>query len=411
MKLNIFSSPYVIGLTLLLIANVCFYDLETIKIYQIMTIMGVLIIFGRSMIDKSFYQNIKHRCIKYLIVLYLLYTIYGLYFLRTGDYNDDMLIFTCVQNIAIYFCLISFFNHDNWIDYLIIPFILSATFIILYIFSVEKNILLSAQLDERIGGELSGNVNTVGYSMGTLSMVLFYFFIKKKNYFVLLVLIVDWLIMLLTGSKKTILIILVELIMAYYYSKNKRKAILWVIILGVGFYYVLFNIPVFYELIGQRVEDMFGTMFGLPNANYSHSTDDREGMINEGFKLWLQVPLFGGGMNYFSYATKIYSNYGYSHCNVTEVLCNFGIMGFLMYYVPYIKNLFTCIKNYKLDRDRYVFGGAWLICSMVLSWCMVQFSDICIAYIPIITSFALLDNKIITNNYIKKKNVKVAASN
>jgi O-antigen ligase len=73
-----------------------------------------------------------------------------------------------------------------------------------------------------------------------------------------------------------------------------------------------------------------------------NSFDLRSGMIQQGIRLWLQAPLFGQGLNGFE-RLSIFSTY--AHDNYVELLCNTGLLGFLLFYA---------IHGYVLFKSRHL---------------------------------------------------------
>jgi O-antigen ligase len=59
------------------------------------------------------------------------------------------------------------------------------------------------------------------------------------------------------------------------------------------------------------------------------SANMRKDMFTEGIRLWSLKPVFGHGYGEFA---SISSFSAYSHNNYTELLCNTGLLGLLMYY-------------------------------------------------------------------------------
>lgn len=383
--------PYHLGLILIVVANVAFHTEGSMLLYIMMCIIAIFMI---SFTDLSKYgvAILKEKCVRYLTLVYLMYTFYGILFLRKGTYNWDFMLFSYALNVCLYITLRRIFLLRKWISSLSIPFILSSVIIITYLTIIERDFILVSQVETRVGNSLSGNVNTVGSALGIISFVLTACFsiTKRKNVFY--VLIPLFFIMLLTGSKKTVIVIVVDVLTIYVYARNKASAFLKFCLTFIVLVWVFLESPYFYEVLGKRMEDMITTMTGMGSGGYSHSTDAREGMILEGFKLFLDYPLFGGGMNYYSYASVKYSCYDYSHCNYTELLCNFGMVGFLLYYFPYVQNVLLLWKTRNLNWKESIFGIMWIVVSLALGWATVQFSDRCINYIPIIASYALIES-------------------
>lgn len=394
MKIIVYKNSswlHVAAVTLAIVASICFYNLKTMNLYIGISFLSMAF----SIIATYREHNLKilqENGVKYLTILYIVFTIYGTMFLRAGDYNWDRLIFTYIQEVCLYCSFRYFFSFPNWCKKITLPFVLGAAFSILYMFTLQQEQIFMAQVEERLGGDMSGNVNTVGYSLGIVSFVVVYYYCITKEKIVFFVLLPLFFMMLLTGSKKTFIIIVIDIFTLYVYGKAKVSSFVKLAFFASILLWAVFESNYFYEVIGKRIEDMYTTLTGTGGGDYSHSTEDRSGMISEALRLGFNNPLFGGGMNYFEATSKNYGYYGYSHCNYTELFCNFGLFGLLLYYIPYIKNIFYFWKNKKKDWQKTIFVVMWLVTSLALGWLMVAFSDICMSYLPIIASFAMLES-------------------
>lgn len=408
-KINIYSCLHYLSIILLIIASICFYNLETMSTYLTMCMGSMLLSIGATGFERGF-RIMQEKGIKYILLLYSIYTFYGLLFLRAGDYNWDFQIFSCVQSICFYFSCRHFFSFHDWYKKLAMPFMIGGLFVVFYIFTLQQEIIMMAQVEERVGEGLSGNVNTVGYSLGIVSFAITYYYCVTKKKWIFLALIPVLFMMLLTGSKKTVIIIVIDIMTLYVYGKAKVSSFLKLAILFSVLVWVVLEVPYFYEVIGKRIEDMYTTLTGSGSGDYSHSTDDRNGMISDAFRLGMNYPIFGGGMNYFAAASKMFGYYGYSHCNYTELFCNFGIVGVLIYYVPYFKNIRFFWRLRKQEWERSIFVILWLVMSLILGWAMVAFSGLSNSYMPIMASFAMMESVKLKYKYVKNTNIAQAVA-
>ena len=158
---------YEIGISLLLISNVCFYTLETMTLYLILSTIGITIVFLKALF--SFHGRLKiDKCFVWLTVIYIMFTVNGCLRLRFGTYNWDMMLFTYASNVALLIAFKRIFETDNWLLNMKKVIIFPTLFIIGYIlFKESANI---GQIGLRIGDSLGGNVNSVGVSLGILSI-------------------------------------------------------------------------------------------------------------------------------------------------------------------------------------------------------------------------------------------------
>ena len=380
-------------LMLLLIANICFYTEDTIPVYIIISGISFLIILV-SFEKFHRFELIIDSFSAWIILLYLLYMLYGCCFLRTYFFNWDMILFTGLSNFAMYVAFYNIFKSGDAITYLRKPIICSSVFCIIYIYITSKGVL--GEESVRIGDALSGNVNTVAVSLGILSMMLTYVYLCSKSKIDLCVLIALIGFSFLTGSKKAIVYVIIDFIMIMKVSKSKVKKYLVVGFAGAVVFYIIMKVPYFYSVIGHRVQDLFYQVFGIGNASFSNADDKsseiRLNMIKEGFRIFFNNPqyyFFGGGEKFFAYEST-YGAFHYSHCNYTELLCNYGLYGLLLFYFPLISNIRKLTKLKYYNRELVLFGTLGIVSILINSWLMVIYESICIYYIPAILSFVII---------------------
>ena len=378
------------ALTLLITAEICFYRVDTIAIYFLLSgfgiITGLAVAFTRYM---SRVINIK-RFPVWLICFWIIYLIYGLFRLQKGTFSWDTTIYRFAEILAMYFLFRDIVNDDKY--RIVYPFIFAGVFSLGYLLYTEGNFIQLGTI--RIGNRMSGNVNTVGYNFGIVSLFMMWWYCTEKKWYKLLLYFVFAAFMLLTGSKKVLILILVAFLLLFAYERGHASRWLKLALGIAALLYVIFNIPIFYEMIGIRIETMVSTLlYGSSSSLYSYSTDVRDNMIHEGFNIFLENPIFGGGYNNF-YAHTTFG-YDYSHNNYIELLCTFGIIGTLVYYNKHIGNLVFLIKRgvrTRFKENRCFFPLALLIGIVMIDWAAVSFSAVCVWYIPIIVSSVLIED-------------------
>lgn len=373
------GSLYEFVLVLLFVANICFYTMETMAIFLEITLLAIVL--GSYAVVKN--ANIRrihfHPCVAWLVLIYGIFTYNGLFRLRHGTYNWDMMLYTCVENIIIYFLFIKILSLEQWEQSIARVAVATSILLLAVLFFNEASALKSGGI--RIGDSLSGNVNVFGASLGVMSVFLAYVCLKKNScwYWILFAIVAS--VMLLTGSKMTVIVLMVELLFFMESSDHKLRAFLLVLIAGLGLLFLIFSVPRFYQIIGFRIEDMISQMFHIGRGGFSNSTMQREIMLKEGFKFFRNHPFFGGGEKYFGSLTS--TIYDYSHCNYVELLCNFGLFGFGIYYFPILSMLFRTRRNGSSNLVRTL-----LLVRLILDWMMMTHSEPCIGYVPMLFSFA-----------------------
>lgn len=84
------------------------------------------------------------------------------------------------------------------------------------------------------------------------------------------------------------------------------------------------------------------------------------------------------------------------------MLCNFGIVGFAVYYVPLFNNLYMLVKNQHIYKELLQLGTVLLVSRLLLDWMQVTHSEPCVGYIPMIFSFVCVE-ALIKNNSTNRR--------
>lgn len=381
---------YMIGLFLMFVSTVCFYTAEHMSVFLTLSTVGILLIFA-----KSFFQNgIKNACIDgcvlYLSLFYFLFISYDIMFLRSGKSGWENYLYYYVECLAMYVALVNIFNSKNWIKELTATAAVTTTVCLAFLLYNELDSILAGGV--RIGDSASGNVNSVAMALGLFSMLLTFYFCVSKDKKMFILLALTAFVMLITGSKKGLYIIAMDLFLAFYYSKKRIRTFLIVAVLAVVFLYLIFEVDYLYNIIGERTYNMFYQLFIAENsgARDVSSTAKRMSMIIDGFNIFFDHPIFGGGLWYFAKQSIWGVNFAYSHCNYTELLCNFGIVGTLIYYVPYFTNLGFLIGLRRADREKTTLCIMLILMSLFMGWMSVLFDGSIVSFMPIVASYAAL---------------------
>lgn len=115
----------------------------------------------------------------------------------------------------------------------------------------------------------------------------------------------------------------------------------------ITIYFVVIYVPFFYEIIGQRLENLYE--FFISGGTSEGSINTRADMINWGWKFFWEKPIFGYGIDNYKFLYGFYSSEGYiySHNNVIELLVGTGLVGTILYYAAHlivVKDLFKASK-------------------------------------------------------------------
>ncbi|MDO5759414.1 MAG: O-antigen ligase family protein [Bacteroidota bacterium] len=234
-----------------------------------------------------------------------------------------------------------------------------------------------------VGNEQGIHKNTIGLNLAIGSIFSFYYSNHSKHTFIYRVLsIIFFVFSLLAGSRKVlILIALVSILYAFLTSKNEKliKRIIGIGLLSIGAIVIIYSNKLLYDMLGARMINLFdkfllGVDIGIEEDK---SIWERQYYINSAIELWLINPitiLIGNGIDGFrTYMGKIgYSHVAYSHCNYIELLCNHGIIGFILYYYNKIR---YCITGFRIKNNNTICDllVVFMICGMVIEYSMVSY--------------------------------------
>ncbi|MBT2216479.1 oligosaccharide repeat unit polymerase [Virgibacillus dakarensis] len=315
-----------------------------------------------------FYLLINRKSIEFngFLILYIIFILIALIsiFYAINQYTA----LSKVKTLILLFCLM--LSLTNYIDSLeklrkiLIYFVYSGFISSIYIIFVSdlKHI-------DRFGNEL-GNVNAIGTILSISAVICFYFIVTEKGKLFIFLFLIMFMVILLTGSRTALLFMIINIFL-YLYLINRKKisdkikfCILSVFIILISVY-LIFNVPILYQVMGSRVEDMLSFIGG--ESITEKSLNVRAYMVEFGIEMFKNRPSGYGIDNYrYLLGESLISEVTYSHNNFIELLLGVGIFGVITFYllqIMVIKKLFR--YNAKTELG-YVFI-VLLISYMILS--------------------------------------------
>lgn len=207
----------------------------------------------------------------------------------------------------------------------------------------------------RLGG-LVENENYLGMSIASAAVVAFFFVIHEKRFWDILTFLFFTLMTFATGSRTALLGLVVGVCLSVLFLLDfsrghgrRNVTILFVACASIVVFGVLiFTIPSFSGIKARTVSMVHS--FLDRGGSRDGSTDARMGMVKLGFQAFCNHPFGGVGAG----SSGLISDYGDLHNNYIEVLASYGIVGFVLYYLPFVLSiiqLFPAIKR----RDRLCF--------------------------------------------------------
>lgn len=208
--------------------------------------------------------------------------------------------------------------------------------------------------DEGFGQVIGQQRNLIG-AVSTY-MIFTSYFLKKYTDFKYGYFLTAFFIMLsiITGSRSSLVQLVILLVMFIVFDKNYFRMItklLGVIFIGSIVVIMLRNIPILYENIWTRFEDMFTTMSGDEVSDAS--TLGRQFYREIAWNMFKERPILGWGLDGFTCYLRDYPIYKgyyieavYSHCSWSEIMASLGAVGLIVWYVPNFYVLIINMKNF-----------------------------------------------------------------
>lgn len=244
-----------------------------------------------------------------------------------------------------------------------------SAFSIYYIYTYRLEIF---NIDAYISGDLRlgmffDNPNAVS-AFATIGIIMaFYcllFWKSKIKYIFILPLLLFFLVGISTGSRTFIVAFIVIVITILFLRYKKHPLIFFFSLTAfVLFVIVLFNLP-FLTTLRDRFIRIIWTFF-TDSDRVDTSSLERVTWMNYGFFLGNKYLLTGTGAFGFSVLSGVGT---YTHSNYSEVWCDFGLIGFLLFYITIPICLFKCIKNKN--------NNVSLVVSIFIYYILISFSNV-----------------------------------
>ena len=186
--------------------------------------------------------------------------------------------------------------------------------------------------------------------------------------------------LIFSGGRKFFIIpfVFLYIMLVLKTDKNGRKHFVkytsLVLAFGVICYFLIMNIPVFYNAIGIRMQGAINGLLGEGEQDSSSLIRDKMRLL--AIKGWIESPFMGYGFDSFKYlALKELNKFYYSHCNYTELLYNGGIFYFLLYYAIYAKLILDVLAKNKGTQKYRAFALGVAICFLIFDFAGVTYES------------------------------------
>lgn len=247
-------------------------------------------------------------------------------------------------------------------------------------------------------GQIFGDENDIALFFTFGSVLGYWFILKFKPIYLKIILSIFTLMFLYCGFSTGSKIFLIEIVLcgiigAFILVKKDKWWIAACTLVGVaGIVTGLLFLPIS-KVLRERIADMFITIFNPQQASstfsYDTSTAIRFDMFLDGMTMFFRKPLFGYGIQGFFRASSF--GFAWSHNNISESLCSFGLLGTFLFHFGFIYAFYLCCKTKnKSINDRgilliFVFFlismisvalNSQKIYAFVMGICISQFCDV-----------------------------------
>lgn len=326
-----------------------------------------------------FLKEKKINCLNFLGwygIFYLFLLFSWTYTANTID--PEIIVRRCFFVLLIGLTITQLINNRNDFIILMKGIIIGALLTAIVVFIVESHLIGSDRIGSIVCGAQTSFASII--LIGFWCSLFLLLFLKAKKYIVLICFFE--IAIVLTGSRMPLLISIASITVAYFlWSSNnfqKIKRAFFIFVFFVIVFYLLLNVPLLYDVIGNRIETMFTALVNPNNLSVDSSINGRTMMKKEALKLWKASPIYGHGVNSFWVLSPITNLRANSHCGFTEILCSFGLIGFMLFYWPWfwiiLKNLWRSIKIKAKNKELTLFT-VLIIMLFVMEWQTTSFES------------------------------------
>ncbi len=265
----------------------------------------------------------------------------------SGKIGWTTLLLMFLTLIIFYYAFVAIENKKIILIAIIAAFLVFA----FYFAYVYRDKIIHLQLSSERIDIYFDNQNTIGFYFAiayALSLYIGLFYDKKIELLFLIPAFIFFFLGFFTGSRAFLISVVVGSVVILFFKLRKHK-IIFLVVFGcmIASFFILINIPQLAFLKDQFDRTIY-TIFGIGNSKVDTSTVQRAVWPGYAFYLGGRNLIFGYGVNGFS----IYSGVGtYAHNNFAEVLCDFGLIGLVLFNACL---LIPFILSFK-PKDKYLY--------------------------------------------------------
>lgn len=233
---------------------------------------------------------------------------------------------------------------------------------IFFVVFLSNELLTTVVVGERFGDVETGmNGNIIAVCMCFLFFFSLLLYKKEPRWrtIAIIVMLIHIAVIFITGCRRAVIaVFFLYLIYSLRFSNRNKRLINVLIFLSIValLFYLMIKIDFLYEIIGFRLMKILNDLGIVQLASNVDTTDYsaeiRKEFIPIAIKMFKNKPILGNGYAYFITHSGLNTMLqGYStHNNYLEILVNYGLVGFVLYYSIIISLTKKLIKYRKKDE-------------------------------------------------------------
>ena len=272
-----------------------------------------------------------------------------------------------IQILVLTNCLIQHVRNEKRLEQYLRIMMAASLFLIVYLLVRTP---FSRWFSGFLGHGTGYNTNDIGLSIAVCVLISFYEAHVRGRRICFVLTALSLFAVILTSSRKGVLMSIFGIVVIAVFHYRARKYMLRVLCnlaAVVLLVFLIYQIPPLYRAIGMRIDAMLSYFLEDQEVDYSISL--RRYFIDIAKSILREHPLFGIGLNNFSYHVRAYgTTLTYCHNNYWEIAAGLGIVGLITYYWFYLY-LFLRLARQVLDGHK----SALLFMALLLQFLVFEY--------------------------------------
>ena len=352
-----------------------------------------VLIYALSVVRNGWRARLRIEVFHSLLFLFILYV--ALTAVWTISASETLTMARTLIRIWVCLALVYWVYMDDNDPIRLISTIIASSYVVaFYSFFVYGFSDIMQASDDALTSVKLANINSIALflSFGVVCDLFLLLYHGAKLYSLLSVLSV--IIIAFTRSRKAIIFLVIGTVFLLLFRSAKGNGfwnrffrVIGVLILVITALYFISHLSIF-SGVNMRLQRMLNTFMG--SGKIDSSTLTRNELVRVGWKVFINNPLGGVGMNCTHYMAYKYLNVdAYLHNNYVELLAGGGIFAFIIYYSMHVYLLVGFIKLKNIDLKWCVFGILLIVLLLITDYGRVAYYSK-VVYFELMALFLIL---------------------